>query len=164
MKTRQVCQASIRSTLTTLCASATLCACATAWADGGTIRFVGALVAPTFDIAMGHSATGASATMERRQDYDGLRGFTTIAFSSEARVAPRANLSVLPANSRVAQGSSVWRQRIRVRFINGAGRRVSPDAAGRYFIGASGGILTLAPRYAAQTADASHATVLMDYR
>ncbi|WP_395067548.1 hypothetical protein [Paraburkholderia silvatlantica] len=125
---------------------------------------MGALVAPTFGIAMGHSSTGAPATMERRQDYDGLRGFTTIAFSSEAGVAPRANLSVLPASSRVAQGISVWRQRVQVRFIDGAGRRVPPDAAGRYSIGASGGVLTLAPRYAAKTADASHATVLMDYR
>lgn len=165
MKTRNGKQASMRYALMGVAATATLCinAVAWAWSDGGTIRFVGAVLAPTFDIAVGKRPSAALATMEGRQGYDAANGVTTVAYSSAPNAAPRAEVSVVASNGSVSEGGSATRRRIRVGFTDGSGRRVSPDAAGRYLIGASGGVLTLAQKLSKAERN-SYATLVMDYR
>ncbi|SDB98096.1 hypothetical protein [Paraburkholderia lycopersici] len=164
MKARHDWKASVQGAVTAAGAAAALCACGAAWADGGTIRFVGAIVEPTFDIAPGRGASVAPATMAGRQDDDAVMGATTVAYSSEPGVAPSAEVSVLAANDARVQDASAPRPHMRVGFTNGAGRRVAPDVAGHYFIGASGGVLALTPRPPTGAAEASYATVLMNYR
>jgi len=162
METRHGRQASMRGTLMAVAAATTLCVSAAAWADGGTIRFVGAVLAPTFDIAMAHGPSAASMTMAGRQDFDAANGVTTVAYTSALNAAPRAEVSVVAPNGSTPEGASAQPRRIRVGFTDGSGRRVSPDATGRYFVGASGGVLTLAQKRSKAEHDAY--TLMMDYR
>ncbi|MBV8453986.1 MAG: hypothetical protein JOZ29_17190 [Deltaproteobacteria bacterium] len=163
MKTTHGRQASMRGTLKAVAATTTLCASAAAWANGGTISFVGAVLAPTFDIAMGHGPSAASAAMEGRQDYDAASGVTTVAYSSGPNAAPLAAVSIVATNFPNSEGASAPLRHIRVGFTDGSGRRISPDSAGRYLIGASGGVLTLAQKLS-KAEHNSYAILVMDYR
>lgn len=161
MKARHGWGTTAQRTLITFGAVATLCASTAAWADGGTIRFVGALVAPSFDVGVvGGAAASPSKSMEGLQAYDASTGITRIAFWGDPSAAPHARVSVLAADN-IDVGSVA---RIQAGFTDGAGRRVSADADGRYPVGASGGVLTLAPKQPGNAAGASMATVMVDYR
>jgi hypothetical protein len=165
MNARYGWKAMTQGTLAAACTIGALCASATAWADGGTIHFVGAIVAPTYGIVVGGGASsGASATLERQQGYDSATGVTTIVLTSEPNAAPRAELSVLTASGARTNPAAEPGRRVEVSFTDGSGRRVTQDVAGRYQVGASGGVLTLAAKQSGLAADAALATVQLDYR
>jgi hypothetical protein len=165
MKAKNGWEATMRGAVMAAGTVASLYACAPAWADGGTIRFVGAIVAPTFGIGVGGGVTsGGTATVERRQDYDAATGVTTVALTSDPNAATHAELSVVPANGASPQDAAALAQRIQVGFKDGAGRRAKPDASGGYLVGAAGGVLSIAAKPSGKAADASMAMVMMDYR
>jgi hypothetical protein len=165
MNARCVWKTTMQRALVAVGTIAVLCASATAWADGGAIQFVGAIVAPTYGIAVGGRASpGASATLERQQGYDSTTGATTIVLTSEQNAAPRAELSVLAVNGARTDNAAESGRRVEVSFTDGSGRRARQDATGRYQVGASGGVLTLAAKPSGLAADAALATVQVDYR
>jgi hypothetical protein len=161
MNARQVSLTASRGALMAIATVAALWTSSTAWGEGGTIRFVGAIVAPTFEIAQGSAGVASSAAMSTQQTVDPITGVTTVHFTNASNAMLRADVSTLDAAAGRTDSQPL---RYTATFVDGAGHRLERDASGSYRVGALGGVMTLAPASTGRHAEPAFATVLTNYR
>jgi hypothetical protein len=161
MKARQVSLTASRNAAIAIAAVTALWTSPAAWGEGGTIRFVGAIVAPTFGIAQASAGVATSAAMSTQQTVDPVTGVTTVHFTNTANAMLRADVSTLDADAGRTHSQPL---RYTTTFVDGAGHRLERDASGSYRVGASGGVMTLAPASTGRDAEPALVTVLTDYR
>lgn len=112
--------------------------------NGGTIQFVGAIVAPTFSVANPSGAATSTALTADVKNPD--RNSVTVAFSTESNSTPLADVALtMTSPTKGNQGAAASRA-IAAQFSDGQGQRLLPDRHGNYRIGASGGRLRLTPQ------------------
>lgn len=132
------------SGIVTLGAAALVFASANASAtNGGTIQFVGSIVAPTFSVAnpVGTASSPSRTVNVRTAD----RNSMTVAFSAGSNGTPLADVSLTMVNPEKSAQGAATSSVIAAQFSDGRGRRLQPDHDGNYRIGASGGYLRLTP-------------------
>ncbi|WP_321885744.1 hypothetical protein [Paraburkholderia bannensis] len=109
-------------------------------AEGGTLHIVGAIVAPTFGVTQQRAAQLEGLGVSKQ--LDSATGNTTVSFTNASRSMLLADVSTLDANGARA---NLQLAHLAATFTDGAGHRLQRGASGAYCIGASGGVLTLAP-------------------
>ncbi|WP_159835529.1 hypothetical protein [Burkholderia sp. 8Y] len=116
---------------------------------GGTITFRGALVSPPFAVlARSPVHAGAATTLSRN-------GRTaTVAFDAYPNSTPNAVVSLMVDNHRARSDALV------ADFVDGNGHRIAAASDGAYFIGASGGMLSMQSK----APSAMRVTLVTEYR
>lgn len=128
-------------------------------ADGGTISFTGAIVAPSFSINSANVTGSPQAfTVEHKpRGNDTATPAATVTFAAAPSSPPSADISLALLNhARVGQS-------VLANFADGAGRRVVPGADGAYYVGASGGVLSLNARTGVGAAKDTAVIVMTSY-
>jgi hypothetical protein len=161
MNARQVSLTASRNAAIAIAAVSALWGSPAVWAEGGTIRIVGAIVAPTFGVTQASAGVATSAALSTRQSVDPITGATTVNFTNASNAMLRADVSTLDA---VAGRTDPHPARYTTTFVDGAGHRLERDATGSYRVGASGGAMTFVPTSDGRGAHAAFVTVLTDYR
>ncbi|WP_322071308.1 hypothetical protein [Paraburkholderia bannensis] len=128
-------------------------------AEGGALHIVGAIVAPTFGITQERAAQMEGLGVSNQ--FDSATGNTTVSFTNASRSTLLADVSTLDANGARA---NLQLAHLAATFTDGAGHRLQRGASGAYSVGASGGVLTLAPTSNVKSAQPALITVLTDYR
>ncbi|WP_027814872.1 hypothetical protein [Paraburkholderia bannensis] len=128
-------------------------------AEGGTIHIVGEIVAPTFSITQKRAAQVEGLGVSNQ--LDSATGNTTVSFTNASSSMLFADVSTLDAKGARA---NLQPARLAATFTDGAGHRLQRGASGAYCVGASGGVLTLAPTAHVNNAQPVLVTVLTDYR
>jgi len=137
--------------------AACLCAPAMALAAaGGTIHFIGAIVAPPFDVA---PVAGTALTTS-----GGVAGSAaqevSVTYAAEPNSAPVANISLV-AMGNTNSGSHAP---VDARFTDTAGHEVKPDKIGEYHLSGSGGVLKLSLKSDHATSGTAAVTVVTSYQ
>lgn len=145
--------------LMAVAAGAVLWTSQTARAEGGTIHFAGAIVAPTFGIAPTRVERVEGPAASDR--FDSATRIATVNFTNASTSTLLAEVSTLDVRG---AGENVPPAHLAVAFTDGAGHRLTRDAGGGYRVGPSGGVLTLTPAPVARHAEPARVTVLTDYR
>jgi hypothetical protein len=129
-----------------------------ACAQGGTITFTGAIVAPAYEI----SAVAGSASVRTESvatDGGGASG-TTISFVALPGSAPAADVALMTANPMRQDNLAVSRA-VAVSMVNRAGKQLAPDADGHYKLDRHGAVMEL--KSASATPGGTPLVVLVSY-
>ncbi|WP_027797498.1 hypothetical protein [Paraburkholderia acidipaludis] len=128
-----------------------------ACAQGGTITFTGAILAPAYDIAVtaGRAAVGTASL-----DYDGGASGTTVSFVAPPGSAPAADVALMTANP-VRQDNLAVSRTVAVSLVNRAGKQLTPDADGHYKLDEHGAVMEL--KSASATPGSTPLVVVVSY-
>lgn len=102
---------------------------------GGTITFLGALVAPPFALSTNARTSADGPGFSARGDQSG--NTASVTFTPEPNSAPSADVSLSVDNHRATPGE------LNASFADGKGRRIAPNSGGVFHVGASGGVLSM---------------------
>jgi hypothetical protein len=124
-------------------------------ASGGTINFSGAIVAPQLAISAAPVLVPAAARIGAGGGRLAQTGSTvTLTFSAPPGVATGADVALQVNNGATA------RDALAERFVDSGGRVFRAASDGHYRVGRDGGVLSLAPKNAAQD---TRVTVVVSY-
>ncbi|CAB3692868.1 hypothetical protein LMG24238_03222 [Paraburkholderia sediminicola] len=126
-------------------------------ANGGTISFSGAIVAPQLEISV--APAGA------RVDAGGARlgqsgSAVTLTFSAEPGVATGADVALQVNSGATARNADAPGDALTERFVDSRGHAFGAASNGHYRVGRDGGVLSLAPKSAGQD---TRVTVVVSY-
>ncbi|WP_322015166.1 hypothetical protein [Paraburkholderia sp. J12] len=128
--------------------------------SSGTITFIGAVVAPPFEIAVTPARTAATTT-NVVYDSSGEAG-TSIRLTALPGSSPVADIALIPAGP-MRQGSEAVSREVEVKLSNQAGRQIAADATGHYRLDAQGALMMLKPAYGAGAPQDASLVVLVSY-
>jgi len=109
-------------------------------ATGGTIEFMGAIVAPPYAITAAPTAATSRAASSFTQSVPDAQAVT---FTPAPNAPAYAKVSVMPAQPSDNIQDALAARALVARFSDGAGRQLKPDQNGEYRLGGSGGTLLL---------------------
>ncbi|SOE56733.1 hypothetical protein SAMN05446635_1123 [Burkholderia sp. OK233] len=122
-------------------------------ANGGTISFSGAIVAPQLAISVTPTAARADATGARLEQSGST---VTLTFSATPGVATGADVALQVNSGATARNGDALAER----FVDSTGRVFRAANDGHYRVGRDGGVLSLAPKHAGQD---TRVTVVVSY-
>jgi hypothetical protein len=128
-----------------------------ACAQGGTITFTGAIVAPAYEIS---AVAGSASVRTESVNYDGGVSGTTVSFIALPGSAPAADVALMTANPG-EQDSQVVSRAVTVSLVNRAGKQLTPDADGHYKLDQHGAVMEL--KSASATPGGTPLVVLVSY-
>ncbi|NMM00989.1 hypothetical protein HHL24_23995 [Paraburkholderia sp. RP-4-7] len=124
-------------------------------ASGGTISFSGVIVAPQLEISAGSAPAQAGVRVDAAGGRLAQTGSAiTLTFSAPPGVATGADVALQVNNGATA------RDALAARFVDSGGRVFRAADDGHYRVGRDGGVLSLAPKNAAQD---TRVTVIVSY-
>jgi|GEM_PF-1865242 len=126
-------------------------------ATGGVIHFTGALVASPFDVSVGHAGGSRTSTAAETHMTDTAGRTTYVTFLPDPHNPPNAELSLSTASGAGAAKA------VTATFTDGRGRLLRPDAAGKYYVGALGGTLSMRAN-GGDSSSAENVTLVTSYR
>ena len=126
-------------------------------ANGGTISFSGAIVAPQLEI----SAAPAGARVDARGARLEQSGSAVmLTFSAAPGVATGADVALQVNSGATARIGNALGDALTERFVDSRGRVFRAGSDGHYRVGRDGGVLSLAPKNAGQD---TRVTVVVSY-
>jgi type 1 fimbria pilin len=129
-----------------------------AFAQGGTITFTGAIVAPAYEIS---AAAGSASVRTESVNYDGGGASGTIvSFIALPGSAPAADVALTTANPG-KQDSQVISRAVAVSMVNSVGKQLAADADGHYKLDQHGAVMEL--KSASATPGGTPLVVMVSY-
>ena len=122
-------------------------------ANGGTISFSGAIVAPQLAISVAPTGARVDATGARLEQSGSAVALT---FSAAPGVATGADVALQVNSGATARNGDALAER----FVDSRGRVFRAASDGHYRVGRDGGVLSLAPKHAGQD---TRVTVVVSY-
>ncbi|MFM0366351.1 hypothetical protein [Paraburkholderia sediminicola] len=122
-------------------------------ANGGTISFSGAIVAPQLAISVAPTGARVDATGARLEQSGST---VTLTFSAAPGVATGADVALQVNSGATARNGDALAER----FVDSTGRVFRAASDGHYRVGRDGGVLSLAPKHAGQD---TRVTVVVSY-
>jgi hypothetical protein len=128
-----------------------------ACAQGGTITFTGAIVAPAYEIS---TAAGSASVRTESVNYDGGVSGTTVSFIALPGSAPAADVALMTANPG-KQDSQVISRAVAVSMVNSVGKQLAADTDGHYKLDQHGAVMEL--KSASATPGGTPLVVMVSY-
>ncbi|MFM0504934.1 hypothetical protein [Paraburkholderia caffeinilytica] len=126
-------------------------------ANGGTISFSGAIVAPQLAISVAPAGARVDARGAR---FEQSGSAVTLTFSAAPGVATGADVALQVNSGATAHSGDARGDALAERFVDSRGRVFRAASDGHYRLGRDGGVLSLAPK---NTGQDTRVTVVVSY-
>jgi hypothetical protein len=127
---------------------------------GGTITFIGAIVAPAFEIAVTR-ARAATTPTSLAYDPSGGAG-TTVRLTAPSGSTPVADVALMAADP-ARQNNGVVARGVEVKLVSHAGKQIAADATGHYRLDAQGAVMALKPMHESDPPQDKLLVVVLSY-